>query len=679
MSFHSPYVVSDRGDDSGDENPDQGLEILSYDSETSEPEVVVVQNTRPLYELNQTRHGYSERRAASIQLPKIEIPSFTFGNGNVIKTGGTLELKDNSAQLTGTMHSGDFCHVRRIIQNLATGELRFQGHRMRRTKYLGQIFDWKLNELCMILPITEGDSICPSVAGMEEFAPEDVIGVRECELTNKPYPLKSFRDSNCSAYPSWLSQDEIRLHIFQQGRLCCRFVMILSKRETNQDTRTVQKLRSGIVRQLYASETVTHGISTPSPTNSLSDAGISRKHSIIVHDDEEDCDVIVVSRGKKRVRSMSLEILDIAPPKCPLPQSKKRARYTMSDVFCGAGGASQGAAQAGLQVIWGLDKDKLALLAYLKNHLGASGYLCDAHNFPPRGKTIAELRTDIMHFSPPCCYFAPCHTRDGPNDQANMEALYTVGAILKKMRPRIATLEQTFGLVSFDAHIKYFYILLNSIGKAGYDIRYKIQDLSKYGLVQQRKRLLIIAARRGTPLPPFPKETHGPNGSGLKPFVYINQVIKPLERMGRRAWNDIYHQPKPAQSPREPINPETFLKGCITTGGSESYHYSGTRRWTVRELSLFQSFPYGYKFTGSNTEATKQIGNAFPPVVAQAMYCTIVKTLEAFDRGLIDAEEPIFDIDQMIRERSGGPSPVSSTPVRRRGAGEAATVIVLDD
>lgn len=38
-------------------------------------------------------------------------------------------------------------------------------------------------------------------------------------------------------------------------------------------------------------------------------------------------------------------------------------------------------------------------------------------------------------------------------------------------------------------------MLLYDIGKAGYDVRYKIQDLSQFGLVQKRKRLLIIAAR----------------------------------------------------------------------------------------------------------------------------------------------------------------------------------------
>jgi len=44
-------------------------------------------------------------------------------------------------------------------------------------------------------------------------------------------------------------------------------------------------------------------------------------------------------------------------------------------------------------------------------------------------------------------------------------------------------------------------MLLYDIGKAGYDVRYKIQDLSQYGLVQKRKRLLIIAARYAIRVP----------------------------------------------------------------------------------------------------------------------------------------------------------------------------------
>lgn len=66
---------------------------------------------------------------------------------------------------------------------------------------------------------------------------------------------------------------------------------------------------------------------------------------------------------------------------------------------------------------------------------------------------------------------------------------------MKKLKPRIATLEQTFGLLTFEQHKKNFRLLINDIYTAGYNVRWKIEDLSNFGLPQKRKRLLIIAAR----------------------------------------------------------------------------------------------------------------------------------------------------------------------------------------
>jgi DNA (cytosine-5)-methyltransferase 1 len=86
-------------------------------------------------------------------------------------------------------------------------------------------------------------------------------------------------------------------------------------------------------------------------------------------------------------------------------------------------------------------------------------------------------------------------TREGQNDQANYESIFTVGPILKKVKPRVATLEQTFGLATSKHHKNNFLLLMNDIISAGYDLRYKIVNISDYGLPQQRKRLLIIAAK----------------------------------------------------------------------------------------------------------------------------------------------------------------------------------------
>jgi len=145
---------------------------------------------------------------------------------------------------------------------------------------------------------------------------------------------------------------------------------------------------------------------------------------------------------------------------------------------------------------------------------------------------------------------------------------------------------------------------------------------------------MLIDARRGTPLPPFPKPTHSAPGSGLKPFVYIDQALTHITRQSRRAINDPYHQPKLFPIPKPAYDARNFLRGCTTTSGTTACHPSGTRPYTPRKLSLFQSFPYVYKYTSAKGEATKQIGNAFPPIMAQAVYQTTGKTLKALKRAL---------------------------------------------
>jgi DNA (cytosine-5)-methyltransferase 1 len=136
--------------------------------------------------------------------------------------------------------------------------------------------------------------------------------------------------------------------------------------------------------------------------------------------------------------------------------------------------------------------------------------------------------------------------------------------------------------------------------------------------------------------------------------VSVADALKPLNQGSREVHlEDDHHQPASMKIlNKPPYDPEKkFLKGCITTGGGDNYHFTGKRRYTPRENSLFQTFPYGYHFTGSNAEATKQIGNALPPCMAEALYWSCAKTLEAFDNDLIDADAEIDDLDRYLARK----------------------------
>lgn len=48
------------------------------------------------------------------------------------------------------------------------------------------------------------------------------------------------------------------------------------------------------------------------------------------------------------------------------------------------------------------------------------------------------------------------------------------------------------------------------------------------------------------------------------------------------------------------------------------------RMLTTRELAAATSFPENYVFCGGDTAAKKQIGNAVPPVLAEALYRAVL-------------------------------------------------------
>lgn len=327
--------------------------------------------------------------------------------------------------------------------------------------------------------------------------------------------------------------------------------------------------------------------------------------------------------------------------------------YTFGDMFCGGGGTSCGAQQAGFQVHVACDADDKACRTYDLNFPSTNLFKMDISDFVTNPNYAASLRShvDVLHLSPPCQPYSPAHTQEGKNDDRNTAVLFVCRDIVKCIRPRVFTVEETFGILH-QQHADYLSSLVHGFTELGYSVGWKTEDLRLWGLPCRRQRFIMIGSCPGERLPTFPVPTHSPGG-----FVTVAQA---LSRIGADG-SDPLHKPHQCRLaiPRASWDDQQPLSRTLTCGGAQGcYHPSGRRAFTIRELATLQTFPTRYRFPRNinATDAKRQIGNAFPPRAAKVLFSHIRKWLENTDTDggdgsvLDDEGPPIMALDDAERE-----------------------------
>ncbi|KAL8829143.1 MAG: hypothetical protein Q9170_006303 [Blastenia crenularia] len=305
-----------------------------------------------------------------------------------------------------------------------------------------------------------------------------------------------------------------------------------------------------------------------------------------------------------------------------LASASKKRQYTFGDSFCGAGGMSRAAHQAGLHIKYAFDCNERACDSYAMNFPKANLHCRWAHEFI---QTPGDRTVDIAHLSPPCQFFSPAHTRAGKDDEMNTASLFAVGEMLLKSRPRVVTLEQTFGIVLRARHQGYLNALVQIFTRYGFSIRWRLLHCADYGLPQMRLRTFVIASCPGEPLPPFPQPTHSslPSLTGLLPWTTINSIIDSIPP------DALDHEPEKCKVRDELPRSGDRIAKTITCNGGGQVHPSGKRDFTIREFATLQGFPLEHVFGAVG--AKKQIGNAVPPPVGRRVLESVVEALEKED------------------------------------------------
>lgn len=130
-----------------------------------------------------------------------------------------------------------------------------------------------------------------------------------------------------------------------------------------------------------------------------------------------------------------------------LPNGK--ARYTFGDACCGAGGASSAARRARYHVKFGFDWARRATMTYGANNQDTEVFTASVEQMlAVFAADMDRYHVDVLHISPPCQPYSGINVRpNAEKDAMNQATMLAVGEMIRCVRPRVVTIEQTSGIL----------------------------------------------------------------------------------------------------------------------------------------------------------------------------------------------------------------------------------------
>ncbi len=238
--------------------------------------------------------------------------------------------------------------------------------------------------------------------------------------------------------------------------------------------------------------------------------------------------------------------------------SKNGDRPTCIDLFAGAGGLALGFEQAGFDVAAAVEYDPIHAAIHKLNFPEAEVICQDVREITGdeirRRAGLNGRSIDVVVGGPPCQGFSLIGHRvlEDPRN----ELVFHFVRLVTELKPKAFVFENVAGMAS-GPHQKLLEELVQRFEASGYKVRlpYRILNASHFGVPQDRRRLILLGARRGIRVPKYPTpRTAPPNGKGkrmgelvkgLKPTPTVWDAIKDLPDIEQyeRLLNDDMMQP----------------------------------------------------------------------------------------------------------------------------------------
>lgn len=349
------------------------------------------------------------------------------------------------------------------------------------------------------------------------------------------------------------------------------------------------------------------------------------------------------------------------------------------DLFCGSGGLSLGLEEAGYLVALSVDNDPWALETHAHNLPGVvlDLDLSDLRRIEHLVRLLEGLPIDLVAGGPPCQPFSRAGrskirslVEEGahPAQDERAELWQSFLAVVERIQPTAVLMENVPDMALGD-DLSVVRILSARLERLGYDVEFRLMDAWRHGVPQHRQRLILVARRDGRPIT-WPREQ--------KP-VTLRQAIGDLPKLGRstgdrempagrprtqfqrRARRGMNSQrviwdhftrpvrdddleafrlmkpgtrygdlPKHLRRYRSDIFNDKYnrlgwddlsrsITAHIAKDGYWYIHPEEHRTLSVREAARIQTFPDRFRFAGTRSHAFRQIGNAVPPSMAEAV------------------------------------------------------------
>lgn len=404
------------------------------------------------------------------------------------------------------------------------------------------------------------------------------------------------------------------------------------------------------------------------------------------------------------------------------------SKPTFIDLFAGAGGLSEGFIKAGFEPVCHVEMNAEACdtirtrtayhylnendylekyYAYLKNEIDRNelwksvpGQLMESvindeinektitHIFKKIDTQLGKQKVDLIIGGPPCQAYSLVGRSRDPNrmegDKRNFLFRH-YAEFLIKYKPKYFVFENVLGLLTAGNQV-YLKEMLSLFAEIGYSADYKVLNSEDYGVLQKRRRVIIIG-RKGTLKFNFPDLQLKVNNWKVKndlfsdlpdlvpgqnmpvafytknineyleqtqirnciPFttqhntrqhndrdleIYSIAIDKWMNKKERLKYNDLpnrlqTHKNTEAFLDRyKVVDPEGHSHTVVAHISKDGHYYiypdkNQVRSISVREAARIQSFPDNYFFEGGRTAAFKQIGNAVPPLMAEILAKTL--------------------------------------------------------